>query len=72
MKRPLNPKGQDGERLLCLACGSYRHMMTDCPHSWEKMKGGKAYVVEEHEQEESYFTMVNRPAKPEEEDLLDP
>jgi len=24
-KRPLNPKGQDGERLLCLACGSYRH-----------------------------------------------
>ena len=42
--RPLNPKGQDGERLLCLACGSYRHMIQECQHSWENMKG-KAKVV---------------------------
>ena len=67
VKRPLNPKGQDGERLLCLACGSYRHMMMDCQHSWERMKG-KAFVVEEQEQEESYFTMANRPGVSDEED----
>ena len=38
MTRPINPKGRDGERLLCLACGSYRHMIKECQHSWESMK----------------------------------
>jgi len=58
VKRPLNPTGQDGERLLCRACGSYRHMMQDCPHTWEKIKG-KAFVVEDNE-EESFYTMAHR------------
>ena len=66
VKRPLNPTGQDGERLLCLACGSYRHMMQECQHSWERMKG-KAYMAEEQE-EESYFTMANRTVASKEED----
>ena len=33
VKRPLNPTGQDREQLLCWACGSYWHVMQDCPHS---------------------------------------
>ena len=65
-KRPLNPTGHDGERLLCLACGSFRHMMQDCQHSWEKMKG-KAFVAEDAE-DESFFTMANRPGMSGEED----
>ena len=35
--RPINPKGPDGNSLTCLCCGSYRHMLTDCPHSWENL-----------------------------------
>ena len=66
-KRPLNPTGQDGERLLCRACGSYRHMMQDCPHSWEKMKG-RAYVAEEDNDDESFFTMANKHKMSREED----
>ena len=36
--RPVNTIGTTGERLLCLACGSFRHMIVDCEHSYEKMK----------------------------------
>jgi len=39
VKRPMNPTGQDGGRFLCLACGSYRHMIQECQYSWESMKG---------------------------------
>ena len=54
-KRPLNPTGADGERLLCRACGSYRHMLSDCPHSYEKMQN-KVYNTEEESNEEVFFT----------------
>ena len=37
--RPLNPIGGDGRSLLCKACGSYRHLIKDCPDSWENQKG---------------------------------
>ena len=37
IKRKLNPKGADGKTLLCLSCGSWRHMIRDCPDSWENM-----------------------------------
>ena len=36
------------------ACGSYRYMMQDCPHNWEKMKG-RAYIAEEDNKDESFF-----------------
>ena len=60
MKRPLNPIGQDGERLLCRACGSYWHMMQDCPHSWKRMKGKVLLAGVEDSEEESFFTMINK------------
>ena len=34
-KRKLNPTGPDGRRMLCNVCGSYRHLMAECPDSWE-------------------------------------
>ena len=36
-QRRLNPTGADGKTLLCNACGSYRHMMSNCPDSWENL-----------------------------------
>ena len=36
--RNINPSGTDGNLLLCRACGSYRHLLKDCPDSWENME----------------------------------
>ena len=39
----MNLKGADGQTLTCISCGSYRHLLPTCPHSWENMQ---ANVVE--------------------------
>ena len=36
-KRKMNPLGKDGRILTCKSCGSFRHMLPDCPDSWENM-----------------------------------
>ena len=36
-QRRVNPRGPDGQPITCSACGSYRHLIRDCPDSWEKM-----------------------------------
>ena len=46
-KRNINPAGSDGRTLLCRACGSYRHLIADCPDSWEKI--GHVNITEEEE-----------------------
>ena len=34
----------DGKVLLCSSCGSYRHLVAQCPDSWENMeKRGKVF-----------------------------
>ena len=33
VKRKMNPAGPDGKTLTCRVCGSYRHLMKDCPDS---------------------------------------
>ena len=33
--RAVNPTGRDGQVLTCLCCGSFRHLLSGCPHSWE-------------------------------------
>ena len=45
-KRPMNPKGQDGKVIVCRACGSFRHLLKDCQHSYEKLNG-EAHVVQD-------------------------
>ena len=35
--RRMNPLGKDGRALACKACGSFRHMLPECPDSWENM-----------------------------------
>ena len=37
MKKKLNPLGSDGKILLCYSCGSYRHLIAECPDSWENI-----------------------------------
>ena len=47
-------------------------MLQECPHSWEKMGKGKAYIAEDSE-EESFFTMSNKiygSRKEEENDII--
>ena len=36
-ERKLNPMGRDGRRLLCLCCGSYRHLIKNCPDRIENV-----------------------------------
>ena len=49
--RPVNPIGPDGRSMLCKACGSYRHLIKDCPDSWENQRGA-LYT----DYEDVYFT----------------
>ena len=37
IKKKINPTGRDGEVLKCKSCGSFRHLLDDCPDSWENM-----------------------------------
>lgn len=38
--RKMNPLGPDGKTLTCRCCGSYRHFIAECPHSWETASKG--------------------------------
>ena len=54
-EKRINPSGADGNPKRCKSCDSIRHMLSECPDSWENMKG--AYVSEletvgEHEGEQ--------------------
>ena len=47
-ERNLNPTGRDGKTLTCHYCGSYRHLLRDCPDSWES-RGKQASKRDENE-----------------------
>ena len=53
MMRPINPTGQGGQILRCAACDSVRHMLAECPHSYENMN---AFEVEIEEDRPCLFT----------------
>ena len=52
----MNPKGAEGRTLTCISCGSYRHLLTDCPHSWENMQASVAEIDNSDEEEVVLFT----------------
>ena len=33
----MNPTGQNGKVLICVACGSYHHLLNDSPDAWENI-----------------------------------
>ena len=58
-KKPENPKDENGEFYTCRSCGSFRHMLSSCPDSWENMKAAGANLAEEVE-EEAFFTSAKQ------------
>lgn len=43
--KKINPVGLDGRPITCRSCGSYRHLVADCPDSWENLN--KVNITEE-------------------------
>lgn len=41
-ERYVNPLGPDGSPLTCKSCGSFRHLIRDCPDSWENLSKTKS------------------------------
>ncbi|KAL5015625.1 hypothetical protein ScPMuIL_007295, partial [Solemya velum] len=35
--KKINPTGKDGQILTCRSCGSFRHLVSNCPDSWERL-----------------------------------
>ena len=59
-KKPQNPDGEDGKVLVCPSCGSYRHLLADCPYSYEnqgkkKSQALAAAIQESSEEEDNTF-----------------
>ena len=46
-EKPMNQLGADGKPLLCSSCGSYRHYVESCWHSWENMKKNQVNFTDE-------------------------
>ena len=56
LTRSMNPKGADGSTLTCISCGYYRHLLPDCPHSWENMQANVVETDNIDEEEVVLFT----------------
>lgn len=41
VQKAINPNGPDGQPLRCLSCDSVRHLVKQCPHSYENMSKKK-------------------------------
>ena len=48
IRKKKNPAGSNGRPLTCSSCGSYRHLVRECPDSWENMSKINNSAEEEH------------------------
>ena len=46
--RNINPSSSDGKTMLCHGCGSYRHLLNNCPDRWEN-KVNQSVVEEDRD-----------------------
>lgn len=63
-ERKINPKGPDGQLLTCRACGSFRHLIRECPDSWENLSKVNIATVDSETYPEEHvvlFTGYNKP-----------
>ena len=58
--KPVNPKGPNGNPLSCNGCGSYRHLVGACPHSYENARKTKLAHISESAEKVVLFTRCNR------------
>ena len=60
--KSINPRDSNGKPMICPSCGSFRHLLADCPDSYENQakKRSQAYAAEivdnEEEEQEVFFT----------------
>ena len=58
----MNQAGEDGKAMICPSCGSYRHLLAECPDSYENQAKKKSHALaataleESEEEEEGFFT----------------
>ncbi len=57
--RPMNPVGADGNIMRCVVCDSIRHLLADCPHSYENSNSTYVTNFEESDEEACLFTGQN-------------
>ena len=50
MEKKINPTNDKGETLVCPSCGSFRHLLADCPDSYENMKKNRVFAVAAEEE----------------------
>ena len=60
-----NRAGNNGETLRCISCDSKKHLLPQCPHSWENMVN---FVDSDSSSEDSLFSMAS---KEQESDVID-
>ena len=48
IRKKNNPVGSNGRPLTCRSCRSYRHLVRECPDSWENMSKINTSVEEKH------------------------
>ena len=48
IRKKKNPVGSNGRPLTCRSCGSYRHLVRECPDSWENMSKINNSMEDEH------------------------
>ena len=58
--KPVNPRGPDGNPLSCHGCGSYRHLVGGCPHSYENARKTQQAHISESAENVVLFTGYNR------------
>ena len=56
--RPMNNIGPDGNVMRCVACDSIRHLLADCPHSYENQD--KAFISEQIENNDEEACYLSR------------
>ena len=54
--RPMNPIGPDGNVMRCVVCDSVRHLLAECPHSYENSNAFLTDEVALDQEEACLFT----------------
>ena len=54
-RKSVNPNGPDGRPITCKSCGSFRHLVANCPESWENL--AEVNITENDEGEKEHVVL---------------